>query len=78
MKIIVLTDAEYLALKSIIGNGWDDGDFEGWGGQRPKTQHSARAKFYKPFTTFRQIEKLQCEILNDSIENGGMGCIVHD
>lgn len=40
-----LTKKEYLALCFIIGNGWGDGDFRGYGGQNPKVQVSAMKKF---------------------------------
>lgn len=41
---VLLTKAEWNALNSIVGNGWGDGDFEGYGGQSKKVQHSAIQK----------------------------------
>ncbi len=32
------------AIRLIIENGWGDGDFRGYGGQRPKIQETAMQK----------------------------------
>lgn len=45
-RVIILTEAEYFALLHMIENGWGDGDFEGYGGQKKSIQHKAREKFF--------------------------------
>ena len=45
-RIVILTEAEYMALFNMIENGWADGDFSGWGGQNKKVQLKAREKFF--------------------------------
>ena len=59
MKIIVLTDAEYNALDSVIINGTRDNEYKDFGTSQHGTYCSALRKFAKPLTTFRQIEKLE-------------------
>lgn len=45
-RVVVLTEAEHTALFLMIENGWGNGDFEGYGGQKKSIQHKARQKFF--------------------------------
>lgn len=42
--IVELTEAEAKELRAIVGNGWGDGDFAGWGGAHAPTQKRAIQK----------------------------------
>ena len=53
LYVVVLTEKEYVELGEIIGNGWGDGDFEGYGGSNPVTQRRAIYKFESPI----EVEK---------------------
>ncbi len=44
-RVVVLTDKEYHALANIIRNGWGDGDYASYGGQRLNVQRSALRHF---------------------------------
>jgi hypothetical protein len=44
-RVVVLTEREYDDLRSIISNGWGDGDFSGYGRANPRTQLSAMRHF---------------------------------
>ena len=49
--VVVLTEKEHSELSDIIGNGWSDGDFSGFGGSNPATQRRAMNKFDFPIET---------------------------
>lgn len=54
-KLIILTEKEYNSLNLLIGNGWGDGDFAGYGGENPSTQVRAMKKFQEAI----EVEKGQ-------------------
>ena len=57
MKIVLLTDAEYRALWTIVQEGWQDGDSKAFGGARPALQIKAIEAFDTPFTTIPELQK---------------------
>ena len=56
MKIIILTNAEYTALDSVIINGTKNNGYKDFGTSQDKTHFSALRKFAKPCTTLNQVE----------------------
>jgi len=44
LRTVTLTDKEWGALNNIVGNGWGDGDYEGYGDESPATQKRAMKK----------------------------------